>query len=130
MEQHKRRAGRPLHAVLQLRDVANRNVEIAGQNGLTEATCRRPEHVTAAGLTLDEVEIFLTAVVALAEPVESHFMWRPRLRDPGDEMMLEAAVNGSAAAIVTFNRRDFGVVPLQFGVEVLTPSEVVRRIRP
>ena len=94
-----------------------------------EATCRRPEHVAAAGLTLDEVEIFLTAVVAMAEPVESHFMWRPLLRDPGDEIVLEAAANGRAAAIVTFNRRDFGVVPLQFGVEVLTPGEAVRRIR-
>jgi predicted nucleic acid-binding protein len=51
------------------------------------------------------------------EPVESHFMWRPLLRDPADEMVLEAAANGRAAAILTFNQRDFGVVPQQFGVE-------------
>jgi putative PIN family toxin of toxin-antitoxin system len=94
-----------------------------------EATCRRLEHMTAAGLDADEVEIFVAAVVAMAEPVESHFMWRPQLRDPGDELVLEAAANGKAAAIVTFNRRDFGVVPLQFGVEVLTPIEVIRRIK-
>jgi hypothetical protein len=36
----------------------------------------------------------------------------------------EAAANGQAAAIVTFNRRDFGTKPLQFAVEVLTPAEV------
>jgi predicted nucleic acid-binding protein len=65
----------------------------------------------------------------MVEPVESHFMWRPQLRDPGDELVLEAAANGRAAAIVTFNRRDFGTVPLQFGIEVLTPMEAVRRIR-
>jgi putative PIN family toxin of toxin-antitoxin system len=94
-----------------------------------EATCRRLEHMTAAGLDADEVEVFVAAVVAMAEPVESHFMWRPQLRDPGDELVLEAAANGKAAAIVTFNRRDFGVVPLQFGVEVLTPIEVIRRIK-
>lgn len=93
-----------------------------------EATCRRLEHMAAAGLDADEVEIFIAAVVAMAEPVESHFMWRPQLRDPGDELVLEAAANGKAAAIVTFNRRDFGVVPLQFGIEVLTPIEVIRRI--
>jgi len=38
-------------------------------------------------------------------------VWRPLLRDPANEMVLEAAVNGRAAAIVTFNQRDFGVVP-------------------
>ena len=93
-----------------------------------EAICRRPEHVAAAGLTNDEVEIFVTAVVAMIEPVESHFMWRPRLRDPGDELVLEAAANGRAAAIVTFNRRDFGAVPLQFGVEILLPRDAARRV--
>jgi predicted nucleic acid-binding protein len=94
-----------------------------------EATCRRPEHGAAAGLDPGEVEIFITAVVAMVEPVESHFMWRPQLRDPDDELVLEAAANGNAAAIVTFNRRDFGSVPLQFGVEVLLPIEAVRRIK-
>jgi predicted nucleic acid-binding protein len=94
-----------------------------------EATCRRAEHILAAGLTVLEVEIFLTAVVAMAEPVENHFMWRPQLRDPADELVLETAVNGRAAAIVTFNGRDFGGAPSRFGVEVLTPVAAVRRIR-
>jgi predicted nucleic acid-binding protein len=94
-----------------------------------EATCKRLEHVAASGLSLTEVEVFVAAVVAMAEPVESHFIWRPRLRDLGDELVLEAAVNGGAAAIVTFNRRGFGVAPHQFGVDVLTPIEAVRRIR-
>ena len=94
-----------------------------------EATGKRPEHVAAAGLRSEEVEIFLAAVVAMADPVESHFLWRPQLRDPGDELVLEAAVNGRAAAIVTFNGRDFGAAPFRFGVEVLTPAELARRIR-
>lgn len=94
-----------------------------------EAACHRPEHVAASGLDPDEVEIFVDAVVAMAEPVESHYLWRPRLRDPGDELVLEAAANGHAAAIVTFQRRDFGTTALQFGVEVLTPAEALRRIQ-
>jgi len=94
-----------------------------------EAACRRAEHAVAAGLTADEVGIFVDAVLAMVEPVESHFVWRPLLRDPADEMVLEAAANGRAAAIVTFNQRDFGVVPLQFGVEVLTPAVALRRIK-
>jgi predicted nucleic acid-binding protein len=93
-----------------------------------EATCRGAEHVLAAGLAIGEVELFLNVVVAMAEPVESHFMWRPQLRDPADELVLEAATNGRAEAIVTYNRRDFGKVPSRFGLDVLTPVEAIRRI--
>jgi predicted nucleic acid-binding protein len=70
------------------------------------------------------------AVIAMAEPVETHFLWRPQLRDPGDEPVLEAAVNGRAPTIVTFNQRDFGSVPLRFGIEVLSPLNAYRRIHP
>jgi len=83
----------------------------------------------AAGLTAGEVGIFVDAVLAMVEPVESYFMWRPLLRDPADEMVVEAAVNGRASAIVTFNQRDFDVVPRQFGIEVLRPAAALRRIK-
>jgi len=94
-----------------------------------EATCQLAEHRLAAGLDLDEVGIFIDGVLAMIEPVETHFMWRPQLRDPADEFVLEAAVNGQTVALVTFNRRDFGAVPARFGIDVLTPSEAIRRIR-
>jgi len=93
-----------------------------------EATCREAEHRLAAGLSEREVDVFLDAVMAMAEPVETHFLWRPHLRDPGDEMVLEAAVNGRAHALVTFNVRDFGTAPAQFGVELLLPREAIARI--
>jgi predicted nucleic acid-binding protein len=94
-----------------------------------EATCRRAEHGVAAGLSQVQVGIFIDAVIALAEPVETHFLWRPQLRDPGDELVLEAAVNGRADAIVTFNQKDFGKVPMRFGVEVLVPVSALQRTR-
>ena len=52
-----------------------------------------------------------------------------QLRDPGDELVLEAAANGGANAIVTVNQRDFGEIPLRFGVKVLAPADVLRRIK-
>lgn len=93
-----------------------------------EATCSVAEHRVAAGITETEVRLFLDAVAAMVEPVVTHFLWRPKLRDPSDEMVLEAAVNGHAHAIVTFNIRDYGTVPGEFGVEVLQPREALRRI--
>ena len=94
-----------------------------------EAVCSEAEHRLASGLSEREVDVFVTAVIALAQPVETHFLWRPQLRNPGDEMVLEAAVNGRADALVAFNGRDFGSAPSHFGVELLRPGETIRRIR-
>jgi len=94
-----------------------------------ESVCWRAEHRLASGLSDRQVDIFVTGVSALARPVETHFLWRPQLRDPGDEMVLEAAVNGRADALVSFNRRDFGTAPSQFGIEVLLPREAIGRIK-
>lgn len=94
-----------------------------------QAICLRPEHVRAADLTVEGVGVFLDAVIAMIEPVETHFVWRPQLRDPEDEFVLEAAVNGGATAIITFNGRDFGDAPARFGIDVLTPSRAFRRIK-
>jgi len=94
-----------------------------------EAVCRRTEHRLEAGLSFRQVEVFLDAVIAMAEPVRTHFLWRPQLHDPNDEMVLEAAVNGRADALVTFNVRDYGTAPTQFGVEVLLPRGAITRIK-
>lgn len=94
-----------------------------------EAVCRRVEHRVEAELSDREVEIFLDAIIAMAEPVRTHFLWRPQLRDPNDEMVLEAAVNGRADALVTFNVRDYGDSGSRFGVEVLLPAEAIARIK-
>ena len=92
-----------------------------------EAVCRRPEHQIAAGLTAIEVELFVESVIAMAEPVTSHFLWRPQLRDPNDELVLEAAINGRAKLLVTFNIRDFADA-VRFGIEVLVPRDALKRM--
>ena len=94
-----------------------------------EAVCSRAAHRAAAGLTQKEVGIFLDAIAGLVEPVETHYLWRPQLRDPGDEMVLEAAVNGRARAIVTFNVRDYGITAARFGVDLLLPREALALLK-
>lgn len=93
-----------------------------------EAVCRRPEHVAASGLTQAEVGVFLDAVIALAEEVRPRVIWRPQLRDPDDELVLEAAVNGQAHAIATFNRRDFARGSARFGIVAERPADLLRRL--
>jgi putative PIN family toxin of toxin-antitoxin system len=94
-----------------------------------EATCTRPEHLLAAGWQRQDIEDFLDALAGLMEHTEIHFMWRPQVRDAADDMVLEAAVNAMADAIVSFNTKDFGDAPERFGIEVLLPRDALARIR-
>lgn len=94
-----------------------------------EAKCLLPEHYKIAGLTPKQVQTFLDTLAAIVEPVEIHYLWRPQLRDAADEMVLEAAVNGRADVLISFNHRHFGRVPSQFGIELLLPAEFIRRLK-
>jgi putative PIN family toxin of toxin-antitoxin system len=91
-----------------------------------ESVLSRPEQLAATGLTLALVQDFVDELCALAEPVQIHFAWRPMLHDAADEMVLEAAVNGQADALVTFNLKDFLPAAQSFGVEVIVPITALR----
>ena len=93
-----------------------------------EAICLRAEHVAAAGLSVHEVEAFVDGLIALATPVMVHYRWRPQLRDPGDEMVLEAAVNFGAYALLSFNLRHFLETAQRFELLVLTPGDFLRSL--
>ena len=114
-----------LRLVRQGKIVALANVALALEY---EALCLAEDHWRPANLTFDEASIFVDAVIAMIEPVESHFMWRPQLRDPADEFVLDAAVNGRADAIVTFNLRDFANARARFGISLYTPSQAFRSL--
>jgi len=64
----------------------------------------------------------------LIEPVEVHF--QPQSRDPNDEMVLEAAINGRADALVTYNVTDFAGPAERFGISVLRPGDLLKKVKP
>lgn len=92
-----------------------------------EAVLLRPEHLSAAGAQANQVLNLLDVLAGVVTRVEIQFLWRPQLRDPNDDLVLELAVNGQgsadAVAIITSNQKDFWPQASKFGVEVMTPRQ-------
>ena len=88
----------------------------------------RAEQRLATGMCEVEVAGFLAAFASASEGVEVHFRWRPQLGDPADEMVLEAAVNGRADALVTHNVSDFAEAVVRFGLRVATPGAFLKEL--
>lgn len=94
-----------------------------------EDVLKRSEQREVSGLTLAQVDMALAALAAAVEPVEVHFAWRPQLAGPDDEMVLDAAVNGRADALVTHNLADFAHAAPRFGLVLLRPGELLERMK-
>jgi putative PIN family toxin of toxin-antitoxin system len=60
---------------------------------------------------------------------EIFFTWRPLLRDPDDEMLVDVAVSGGASWIVTQNIRDLAPASIH-GIQVVTPQQFIQRFGP
>jgi len=94
-----------------------------------EEVLKRPEHLQAAGATIAQAGLILDALAAVVEPVKVSFLWRPQLKDPADEMLLEAAVNGRADWLVTYNMKHLAAAASRFGINAGRPGTVLNRLR-
>jgi putative PIN family toxin of toxin-antitoxin system len=94
-----------------------------------EDVLKRADQRKVSGLSLAEVDNLLEELAGLLEPVEVHLQWRPQLRDPGDELVLEGAINGRADALVTYNVRHFIDAAPRFGVRVMRPADLLQELR-
>jgi predicted nucleic acid-binding protein len=84
----------------------------------------------AGGLSGEQTVAILAALAHCGTEVPVYFSLRPNLRDENDNMVFECAANFGAEAIVTHNVRDFRDPELRgYGIEVLRPGELLRRIR-
>ena len=78
-------------------------------------------------LTQEDVTDLIDALCALSHHHKIHFLWRPQLRDAGDELVLELAVAARYSYIVTYNRKDFAGAE-KFGLKVVTPKVFLQEI--
>ncbi|MDP3408885.1 putative toxin-antitoxin system toxin component, PIN family [Bosea sp. (in: a-proteobacteria)] len=93
-----------------------------------EDVLKRPAQQAVHGLSNADIDVYLAGLAAVSDPVEIWFRWRPQLRDPADDLVLEAAANGRVATIVTHNLRDFAGVTERFGIRILTPGDLLKEM--
>jgi putative PIN family toxin of toxin-antitoxin system len=79
-------------------------------------------------LGVGQVGDIIDYVCSVARQQQVFFLWRPFLRDPNDDMVVEVAVAAGAQAIVTHNRRDFVGVE-RLGLKIWSPQHMLERIR-
>ena len=80
-------------------------------------------------LTPADIDTMLDQFASRAVATRIHFLWRPFLPDPDDDMLVELALAGQASHIVTSNIRDLALART-LGLEVVTPAEFIRQLSP
>ncbi|MEA3350998.1 MAG: putative toxin-antitoxin system toxin component, PIN family [Chloroflexota bacterium] len=75
-----------------------------------------------------DVDDIIDYLCKIANRQKIFYLWRPFLRDPKDDMVLELAVASRCHFIITFNMRDFQGVKEDFGIGVITPKEFLQKI--
>jgi len=78
-------------------------------------------------LTENDVDSIIDYVCKVSNHHEIFFLWRPFLKDPDDDMVLELAVTAKCQFIVTHNQKDFLRID-QFGIKAVSPKEFLQEI--
>ncbi len=109
----------------------HRLVPLMGVALLTEfeATLSRDELFARGRLDAAERSVLLDTFLALCEWTRVYFLWRPNLKDESDNHLIELAVAGDAAAIVTRNLRDLRGAELRFEpLRILSPEDFLKEL--
>ena len=81
----------------------------------------------ALGLTLQEIDDVLDGLCKIAEAHMLTHGWRPVLKDPDDEPLVQLAVESGANVIVTHNIRHLQPARA-LGIVVITPSGFLKEL--
>ena len=69
-----------------------------------------------------DLDIFLDFVCTIGKKYDIYYLWRPFLKDPKDDFILELAYTSDSDFIITFNKKDF-IGAQEFGLKILSPQE-------
>jgi putative PIN family toxin of toxin-antitoxin system len=92
-----------------------------------QAVMTRPENLPP-GMTAKDATSFLRYLASIAHLQDVFYLWRPRLKDPDDDMVLECAVAAGCRYIVTHNVRAFAGID-SLSVQAIRPADFLALIR-
>mgnify|MGYP000872792977 FL=1 len=92
-----------------------------------QSVLTRAEHLPP-GASAENANDFLRYLASIAHLQDVHFLWRPFLRDPDDDMVLECAVASGSQYIITHNVKDFKRAP-ELKVSAIRPAEFLTLLR-
>lgn len=72
-----------------------------------------------------DVNSLLDYICTVSENTPIYYLWRPILKDPKDDMVLELAVASESEFIVTYNHKDFKEATKHFGIKIMMPRELL-----
>lgn len=84
-------------------------------------------HISELSVTKEGIGDILDYMCKVSNQRKVFYLWRPVLKDPKDDMILELAVTAGCHFIVTYNKRDFEGTQ-RFGLRVVTPKEFLEII--
>ena len=73
-------------------------------------------------LNKKDIDIFLDYICSIGKKFNIFYLWRPFLKDPKDDFILELAYTSGSNFIISYNKKDFKGIE-KFGIKVLTPKE-------
>ena len=87
----------------------------------------RPRIQKLCPLDENEIRELINAFYSMCVWVPIYYLWRPNLKDEGDNFLIELAVAGNAEIIVTNNVKDLGSAELSFeNLQIYKPEELLR----
>ncbi len=79
------------------------------------------KYKSRTGMNIEDIADFLDYICTVGKETKIHYLWRPILKDPYDDHVLEVAVASESEYIITYNIKDFK--PAQtFGIEAVSPA--------
>lgn len=78
-------------------------------------------------LNPEQIDAILDMICAWSNKCEIYFLWRPFLKDPHDDFILELAIESNSDYIITYNKKDFAGIE-KFDLEAITPKEFLKII--
>ncbi|WP_226889390.1 putative toxin-antitoxin system toxin component, PIN family [Nostoc sp. MG11] len=69
----------------------------------------------------------LGTLLTLAQFTVIYYSWLPTSPDPGDDLVIDCAMN-SGAIVITSNIRDFQKAKESLGVQIMTPVQLVIKL--